>query len=433
MIPRLRQLLAFGTGAGIQVTGEDLEVAVTRVRPTGIRVLGRITIARFRERPADQWGAEYATLLRKLGAAHVRATVLLPRSETIVRQIVLRGVAPKDLETAIAFQMDTLHPYGDEEVLFGWTALGDGCVLVGVIRRATVERYLELFTEAGIAAGSFTFAAAAIHSAIRLGPPPPEAFVALSSTPSGAVDVYGESPARPVFSAEFDVPPERAAAMAGAELRLDPAIATVSLESLLPPPRVNPVENDLARNPLPYAAALAGACPRLVPAANLLPAERRASSSRAVFVPTAVCAAILLMLLGASLAWSGFEQHRYMQKLQAEVTRLEPQARYAAILDSKIQRERARARLLDDFRSRTRLDLDSINELTRLLPPPVWTNLVELSGDAAVVNGEAEQAAPLLKILDASPLFHNSEFSGISKVASAEIFRLRTERRRPRP
>jgi Tfp pilus assembly protein PilN len=433
MIPGLHQLLAFGTGAGIQVIGEDLEVAVARVRPTGVRVLGRITITRFRERPADQWGAEYRTLLGKLGAAHVRATVLLPRSETIVRQIGLRGVAPKDLESAIAFQMDTLHPYGDEEVLFGWSALGDGGVLVGVIRRDTVERYLELFTEAGISAGSFTFAAAAIHSAIRLGPPPPAAFVALSRTPSGAVDVYGESPARPVFSAEFDVPPARAAAMAGAELRLDPATATVSLESLLPVPRVNPVENDLALNPVPYAAALAGACPRFWPAANLLPPERRAASSRGVFIPTAVCAALLLVVLGASVAWSGFEQHQYMQKLQAEIARLEPQARHAVVLQGQIDNARTRARLLDAFRSRTRSDLDSLNELTRLLQPPVWTNLVELSGDSAVVTGEAEQAAPLLKILDASPLFHNSEFNGITKVASAEIFRLRTERRRPHP
>jgi Tfp pilus assembly protein PilN len=221
--------------------------------------------------------------------------------------------------------------------------------------------------------------------------------------------------------------------MAGAELRLDPDTATVSLESLLPAPRLNPVENDLARNPLPYAAALAGACPRLVPAANLLPPERRASSSRGVFIPTAVCAALLLIVLGASVAWSGFEQHQYMQKLQAEINRLEPQARQAAILDARIVNARARARLLDEFRSRTRLDLDSLNELTRLLPPPVWTNLIELSGDSAVVSGEAEQAAPLLKMLDASPLFHNSEFNGITKVASAEIFRLRTERRRPHP
>ena len=63
---QLRRLAAFGTGAGIQIAGPDLEVAVARVRPTGVEVLARITIARFRERPAAEWGAEYAALLGKL-------------------------------------------------------------------------------------------------------------------------------------------------------------------------------------------------------------------------------------------------------------------------------------------------------------------------------------------------------------------------------
>jgi hypothetical protein len=66
---------------------------------------------------------------------------------------------------------------------------------------------------------------------------------------------------------------------------------------------VNPVENDLARNPLPYAAALGSACPRLAPAANLLPPERRESASRGIFIPTAVAAAALLIVLGAT--WRG--------------------------------------------------------------------------------------------------------------------------------
>jgi len=429
MTPGLRQLLAFGTGAGIQVTDQNLEVAVARVRPTGIRVLGRATIARFRERPATEWGAEYTAFLGKMGASHLSATVLLPRRETIVRQVAMRGVEKRDMEAAIAFQLDALNPYGDEEVLFGWNALADGAVLVGIIRRKTVEHYLELFAEAGITAGSFTFAAAAIHAAIRLAAPPPPAFLALSRGASGAVEVYGESPARPAFSAEFDLPVEKAAALAAAELRLEPDTAPLNLESLLPAPRVNPVENDLAHNPLPYAAALAGACPRLSPAANLLPPERRTSSSRGIFIPTAALAAVLLLVLGASLAWSGLEQRRYLKKLEAEIARLEPQARRAAALDRQIERARSRARLLDDFRARTKSDLEALNELTRLLPPPVWTNMIELSRDAAVINGEAEQAAPLVKVLDASPLFHNSEFSGITKVANAELFRMRTQRR----
>jgi len=429
---QLRQLVAFGTGAGIQIAGPDLEVAIARVRPTGVQVLARTTIPRFRERPAAQWGAEYSALLGKLGTPHLSATVLLPRPEVIVRQITLRGVETKDLEAAIAFQLDGINPYGDREVLFGWTPLGEGGVLVGIVLRETVDRYLDLFTEAGIATGSFTFVAAAIHGAIRLSAAPPRDFVALGRGAGSGVEVYGESHARPVFSAEFDLPPAKAAALAAAELRLAPETAPLTLESLLPAPRVNPVENDLAANPLPYAVALASACPRLAQSANLLPSERRESASHGIFIPTAVVAAALLIVLGATLAWPGYEQRQYLKQLDAEIAQLRPQAARAAVLDRQTAHTRACALLLDEFRSRTRSDLDAIGELSRLLPPPVWANTIELSRDAVMVIGEADQAAPLIKVLDASPLFRNSEFNGISKVQNAETFRLRAQRR-PQP
>jgi hypothetical protein len=118
-----------------------------------------------------------------------------------------------------------------------------------------------------------------------------------------------------------------------------------------------------------------------------------------------------------------------LKELDAEIVQLQPQAARAVVLDRQIDHTRARARLMDEFRSRTRSDLDAINELSRLFPLGAWANTMELSRDAALIVGEADQAAPLLKVLDASPLFHNSEFNGISKVQNAEFFRLHTQRR----
>lgn len=423
-------MLAFGTGAGIQIAGPDLEVAVARVRPTGVEVLGRVTIPRFRERPAGQWGGEYTALLKQLGVPHLSATILLPRAEVIVRQLTLRGVEAKDLDAAISFQLEGINPYGDQEVLFGWKRLAEGGVLVGVARRDVVDRYIELFSEAGIAIACFTFAAAAIHGAIRLAAPAPAQFIAISDTEGAPVQIYGESPARPVFSAEFDLPPLRAAAVAAAELRIPPETEPVVLERLLPAPRVNPVTNDLSRNPLPYAAALSSACPRLAASANLLPPELRASNSRGIFIPTAVAAALLLLATGAMLAWPSYDRNRYLKELDAQIAAVRPIAARAAVLDRQIQHTHEDARLLEEFRTRTRSDLDAIVELTRVLPPPVWANTIDLSRDAVVVVGEAEQAAPLLKLLDASPLFHNSEFNGISKVQNTESFRLHSMRRK---
>src|SRR4029077_10796693 len=100
------------------------------------------------------------------------------------------------------------------------------------------------------------------------------------ATESGEIEVYGESPARPVFSAQFDLPLDRAAALAAAELRLPPETTALRLYQILPPPVSASIEYDFSRSTMPYAASLAGACPRLAVAANMLPAEKPRAHSR---------------------------------------------------------------------------------------------------------------------------------------------------------
>src|ERR1035438_8421317 len=176
---------------------------VTSAPHSGVRVMAgsssnskSLTIENYATRRAAEWGAEYARFLKASGAERLSATVLLPRRDAIVRQIALPGVAAKDIEGAVRFQLDTLHPYGEDEVVWGWSPLGSGAVLVGIVLRATMERYVGLFAEAGIAVRSFTFSAAVVHAGIRLNGAGHGGggFVALSRSAAGAVEVYGESP-----------------------------------------------------------------------------------------------------------------------------------------------------------------------------------------------------------------------------------------------
>ena len=426
----IRKLLAFGSGVGIEIGAGDLEIVAARVRAARVRVIGRLLVSGYAERPAAEWGAEYNRFIRKAGLGHLTATVLLPRREVIVRQVMLPGVAARDRENAIRFQLDTLHPYGEADVCWGWSALPGGAALVGIVRRETVERYAQLFAEAGIAVSTFTFSAAALHAAIRLQGLGERAggFLALGRAPDGAVEVYGESESRPIFSAEFDLAPQRAAILGLAELRLPPDTAPWALEEVLPRPDANPVENDLSRNALPYATALSGACPWLSPLANVLPAEYRRSSSRALFLPTIALGVLVLLSAGALAAYGNYADHRYLRDIQAEITRLDPQARRAGVLDQQLENVRARARLLEQFRGQTRADLDALNELTKLLEPPIWTNAINLEHDSARISGEAPQASPLLKLLDASPLFQNSEFQVLTRSNAAENFQIHTSR-----
>jgi len=421
----LRKLLAIGTGVGIEVRKQDLAVTLARVRPRGVVVLGSTVVPGFRERPASDWGAEYAQFLRQHGGSHLAATVVLPRRDVIVRQVLLPGVEDRDLDSAIRFQVDSLHPWGEEEVVFGFERVSpQGAVLIGLVRRTALTEHIERFNEAGIAVASLTFSATLLHAAARLyGAPPASGFLTIDSTEDGEVEAYGESPAKPVLSAIFDLPPERAAALAAAELRLAADTEPLRLDQVLPAPAATPA------GALSYAAALAGACPRLAPAANLLPVENRASSSRARYIPTAALATILLLITGATFAYSLYGERRYLAMLEQEIARLEPLSRKATAADKAQEHALNRARLLDDFRRRTQADLDVLNELTRLMASPAWSSQLHITRDAVILAGETPEAAPLLKLLDGSPYFQRSAFStAIVRAEKNELFRIRTER-----
>jgi hypothetical protein len=428
----LRTLLAFGTGVGIEIRAQDLAVTLTHVRPNGIRVAASTVIQNFRERPAGEWGSEYLRFLRENGGSHLAATVVAPRPEVIVRQIALAGVEGKDFAAAVGYQVETLHPYGEEEIAFGWQRVSEnGAALVGIMRRSTLDGYLEKFAEAGVSVACFTFSAAAVHGAVRLYSEPPEqGLLATASTESGETEVYGESPSRPVFSARFDLPVERAAALAAAELRLPPETAPQRIDQILPAPVSAAGDFDFSRSTMPYAASLAGACPRLAAAANLLPEDKRRSNSRMIFVPSIALAALALLVAGAVFGYSRIEESRYIASLETESAKLQPRVKSIAALDQAVEKARARARLLDEFRGRSKYDLDTLNELTKLLAPPIWTNYTEMNRDAVVMAGETEQAAPLLKLLDSSPYFQNSGFQiPIVKAGTFEMFRIRAQRR----
>jgi Tfp pilus assembly protein PilN len=285
--------------------------------------------------------------------------------------------------------------------------------MVGIARRSTVDRYAQIFTEAGVPMSNLTFTAAALHAAIKLNAAARDAgFVALGQTAPGVVEVYGESPARAIFSAEFEMQPERAAALALSELRLPPGAVPLKLEAALPecicPPGPSPADDGLSRNALAYATALAGACPRLAPAANLLPPEYRKYSSRAAFVPTVALAALLAAAVGGATAWPRMTERQYLAQVRAEIAGLQPQQQRAAALQRNAERARARTQWLDQYRAQTRQDLDLLNDLTKMIEPPAWTGNIAITPDSVRLQGEAPQAAILWKVLDSSGLFKSS-------------------------
>ncbi len=417
-----RRWLLFGTGLGIAIGPRNLEWSIVRSRPSGPALIASGEVADFRTRPAAEWGGELNGALAQAGEKQLVASLLLPRDEVIVRTLHLAGVPEKEIPAAIELQADTLHPFGDEDIAWAWVKAHHDSVLVGIVRRASLTSYETLFSEAGIGLAAVTFSAAAIHAALRLRGAAPASLL-LYSEGNPRTEVYGESEARPVYSAEYAFAPERALALARAELRLAPDQPAQPVREALAVPD--------AAHPLAYATALAASAPLAAHVANLLPKDRRASNARRQYiVPLALAAVAVIAALITFVVMPALAQRSYLQSLNNEIKTLEPAAQRAQTLDKRISSNRARIASLDDFRHRTQADLDVLNELTRLLPPPVWTNSIEIYTDNVVIAGEADQAAPLLKVLDSSPLFQNSEFAlSVTRNGTAEQFRIKTMRR----
>jgi hypothetical protein len=425
-----RKWLAIGTGVGIEIARDQLTATVVRARPSGVRILGYFAVSGFREKAAGGWGAEYAAFLKKLGAAHLAATVLLPRDEVMMRPLALPGVSDKDLAAAVRFEIDSMNPFSEEESVFDWARVGGSAtILVGVMRHSALESYKTLFAEAGVTVASFTFSAPAIYSALRLySTPSPDGFLTLAEE-ADELEVYGESAARPVYSARLSGSAEKARTLAVAELRLPPETEPAPLYRALPQPKAAPAEYNLTASALCYATALSGAGLTRPISVNLLPPEERQTSSRLRLVPAIALAVLALLAAGVAIAYPKFADRRYLGMLQAEIRRVEPRARKAVELDRQIAITRNRTQTLDSFRLRTKEDLDALNELTGLLTPPTWLNSLQLTRDSLSISGAGDQAAGLVKLLDGSHQFRGSSFTiPIVPSANGEIFSLRAQR-----
>ena len=422
-----QRMLAFGTGVAIEIAGDTLELALVRVRPSGPELLKRATILHFHERPAAEWSQEYRDFVR--GHEPAGVTVLLPRRDVIVRHVLLPGVPKRDLAGALALRLRALHPFPEDDVSWCWAHVSNGA-LVGLTRSAALGRWESLFAEAGIPVGSFTFSASVLYSALRLWNRPAAPFLGLSETANNVFEAYGESSSGAVFSGEFAGAAARAAAAGFAELRMSSDAEPLGLAQLLPRKASATGANPLDR-PVLYAAAIANACPLLLHPANFLPPERRAGQSRFWLIPTAILGFVLLLCTIAYFAIGPYRQKHYLETLRAEIAKVEPRAKRAVTLDRQVDHARAQIRLLDNFRGLARSDFEVLGELTRVLPPPTWASLVEIYPDYVIVDGQTEQAAPLLKALDSSPLFQNSEFTNsVSRSGKDEVFRIKTYRRR---
>jgi Tfp pilus assembly protein PilN len=487
----LKRIFRWGTGCGIEIRGDDLVVVAAKSRPAGVAVLGLTRLEGFRQRPPQEWGAQYAAFLKDHGLSHLSATVALPRQDVIVRQLLMPPVSRKELAAAVGYQLDALHPFGEDEVYHAFAPLrepGEGKgqlpVAVTIAEKSRVDGYVNLFESAGIAVAAFTVADAALAAALRVrwdSPPRPFVFAQFRS---GSIEVYGEAEERPLWTAQFDLAsmsPLKALQATAAELRLDPAEpATLvvcsdsasrsdsraadsdagdslsdapdgesrptpaevlaadvpaafqlrSVAEMLPAPLEAPAGFDLRREATAFAVALDSACPRLGWRANLLPVERRKSDSRWMYAPTAALAAAVVLLAMAFAVRPLIQDRAFLAALESESARLEQIVHNVEQTESQSGHARRRLLHLRNARWRAEEDLRVMRELSELIPGDTWLQSIDLNDGGALLVGEAPAAAPLLGVLSGAAKLTDASFtSSLVKTGAGERFQISLKRR----
>lgn len=452
-----------GSGVGIEIQGEDLLVVAVKSRSSGVAVLGMLRVEGFRDRPAADWGGEYSALLREHGLSHVSATVCLPREEIVVRQLRVPPMPSKERAAAVRYQLDGLHPYGEEDVSFAWATVKDGgkehpsTLVAAITRRERVDYWANLFEEAGIAVASFTVGEATLSTALRMRPEAAPKPLLLVEADDKALEVYGESAARPLLSAEFplrSMAPARGLQLALADLRLgseervslgvfgeasaeasgelgavSSALDVRAIEELFPAPQQAPAAFNLRDDLRGFAVGLEAACPRVGWQANLLPVERRTADSRWRWAPTAALLFLLVLLGAGFLVRPWMQNQAYAEALQERIAVFENAV--TEVRDAKSQAEDARRKLaiLRRLNGRTRSDLAILNELSQRVPDTAWLQQLQISDDGVKLNGEAQNAADLLRVLNAAQSVQKARFTtSLRKIEEGESFQVAADR-----
>jgi len=127
--------------------------------------------------------------------------------------------------------------------------------------------------------------------------------------------------------------------------------------------------------------------------------------------------------------YGNWSQRQYLQQIQAQIDGLEPMRKRADTLERQAQQARARAQVLDNFRQQTKKDLEALNELTRLIEFPAWTNNIVMNRGDVRLGGETQQTSSMVKLLDASSYFERTEILMSNPSGKGEVFQIRANRR----
>lgn len=453
---------------GVFIDGEVLRLSLLSKQFKSVKILDFLTVENFRQKPLPELGKEVSTFLRKNKALQCHSVLLVPRHQIIVRQIELPKEAEANLAKVVEYQLANLLPSQDVSVCYDFSISRQTAesktllVTIFFVLKSVLETLLNTCEGIGLRVDRVIPSSVAMANYLLLWRHHFKVTTALLGfVAKGRYELVGlvnqnfEFSREALLQDEEKLPetlkPEMEFFRGQARLP-DTAVLDVfmigdvadeqwqegadnrfkvhclsQLQGLgLQIAKADNYRVKVRDQFLATAGALAGLKRRLPVSVNLIPAEKRVSKSKWVLVPTYVLLGINLLLVVALLLRGVLQQQVYSTQLSREVARLEPEVKKIRSVEKQIADLQSRTDFLTTLKKSNSVNLEVLNELSRVLPKNTWVLYLSLKNQDIEFSGASDSAASLLQILDNSPYFKSVEFvAPITRDSSGkEIYRI---------
>jgi Tfp pilus assembly protein PilN len=433
-------------------------------RLTVVALGGRGRLVQVVVEAAEDPAATLAAELRSRGLGAGRLRLGLDRRLAVVKAIELPQAAGGDLARMIGFDLERHVPFPPEQTRFDWLALpghpeAPRRVLMVAAEARTVERPLALVAGARRRPAALTVACHALPALLPRALPPRRAVWAHRH--DGVVDllfldgrtlltsrqVSAASAAELAREIRRSLPVVRwsgadlvwLSGLAGddAPVWRDELTAALGVSAAAPPlaPSALPLVAQLpADDQGPGLLALAVAAETRSPALNLLPAAARPWAPSGGQLVTAGMVAVIATL-GLSLGLVHVVRtERYLERVSAEIRRLEPEAKTVDGLAEELAGKRRVLAALASAEEARVPALPVLRELTETLPVGAWLQALAMDRQGVELTGQADGASALIPLLEASTRLERAELtSPVTKTQSKEQFRIHAAWEAPHP
>ena len=416
------------TSVGIEITTDDLRIAVLRRTAQKIRLIHTGEVPGFVRMSGEERVRELKALVTRLGLSSSRAYLSLPREQGIARQLDLPIEVRDKLQGLVALQVEALMPWPIAEVYWDFAHVHSGknakalSVTVAIIPKETLDPWIALFGSVGLtlSGASLSSTVCAHGASVLWGDAQPSLVLGCepnyveSALISGgrltAMTLAGSDTPRLCHSAvEKTLSLGRVGNPEAVRVVLCGSAA--SFESA--EPAALPLENtapDSGRKFGVIAAALA-AFKKTPFGLNLVPPSLRFQRNHLQLIPTYALIGLTVAMGIMMILREPYQMSGYASRIDEEVLQIGPSVQEVSAQEAELNRLSEKYRALAGHLQGRDQNLESLLELSRVLPSDVWLTSYFFQNAALTISGYAASASTVQKAVEDSALFKDVQFS----------------------